>query len=195
MSHLNLPVRTGECFWHGDKRCCHDDCAHYVSVTQRNYSVARVQKAPTIVRPRLGVRLRSALEDASRHNQDEVPDKEQTSTLGFKRQQPNQDTQATVPAKVARTAVKDGIPEGNRELHQLANDVSAFWRALGRELKVEEPKLVQIDRDNQQDTYEKAYQMLMHWRNDNADAATYLILFNALTVLGHSNLAKQYCTV
>ncbi|KAJ7369727.1 hypothetical protein OS493_036758 [Desmophyllum pertusum] len=27
---------TGECFWHGEKECRHDDCAHYVSVTAKN---------------------------------------------------------------------------------------------------------------------------------------------------------------
>ncbi|KAJ7383096.1 hypothetical protein OS493_030626 [Desmophyllum pertusum] len=55
---------------------------------------------------------------------------------------------------------KEGIPKDNHELHRLANDVSALWRALGRELMVEEPRLDQIDTDFQQSSYEKAFQML-----------------------------------
>ena len=89
---------------------------------------------------------------------------------------------------------KEGIPKDNHELHRLANDVSALWRALGRELMVEEPRLDQIDTDFQQSSYEKAFQMLMYWRNSNADAATYQTLFNALTVICRSDLAQKYCT-
>ena len=91
-------------------------------------------------------------------------------------------------------AVKEGTPEDD-ELHQLAEDVSPFWRKLGRELKVEDSKLAQFNLDNHEDSYEKAYQMLMHWRQYNEDAATYQILFKALSsrVVGRSDLAKKYC--
>ena len=89
--------------------------------------------------------------------------------------------------------MKPGIPEDD-ELHGLANDVSRFWKKVGRELKVEEWKLDQLDVD-QQDVYEKAYQMLWHWRQTRDDQATYQILYSALTstVVGRSDLGRKYC--
>ena len=59
--------------------------------------------------------------------------------------------------------MKPGVPK-DIELHHLANDVSSFWKKLGRELGVEESKLSQLDVDHQQDVYEKAMHMLLHWR-------------------------------
>ena len=91
-------------------------------------------------------------------------------------------------------AVKPGIPEDN-ELHELANDVSPFWKKLGRELRVAESKLSQLDVGHQQDVYEKAYQMLLHWRETKDNQATYQILYSALTstVVGRNDLGKKYC--
>ena len=91
-------------------------------------------------------------------------------------------------------AVKEGIPTDD-ELHELAHDVKSFWRKLGRELKVENSMLAQFDLDNPYNSYEKSYQMLTHWRESNADSATYTILFKALSsrVVGRSDLAKKYC--
>lgn len=90
--------------------------------------------------------------------------------------------------------VKPGIPE-DVELHELANDVSPFWKKLGRELKVKNPKLSQLDVDHQQDSYEKAFQMLLHWRQTKDNQATYQMLYSALTstVVGRNDLGKKYC--
>ena len=90
--------------------------------------------------------------------------------------------------------LKPGILEEN-ELHDLANDVSPFWKKLGRQLKIKDSKLSQFDVDHQQDAYEKAYQMLLHWRETRLDQATYQMLYNALTsdVVGRNDLGKKYC--
>jgi len=90
--------------------------------------------------------------------------------------------------------VKPGIPDDD-ELHELANDVSPFWKKLGRELKVKNPKLSQLDVDHQQDSYEKAFQMLLHWRETRDSQATYQMLYSALTstVVGRNDLGKKYC--
>ena len=90
--------------------------------------------------------------------------------------------------------MKPGIPKDN-ELHHLANDVSLFWRKLGRELGVEESTLSQLKLDYQHDAYERAFQMLQHWRQTKHDKATYQILYNALTstVVGRNDLGKEYC--
>ncbi|KAJ7369770.1 hypothetical protein OS493_036556, partial [Desmophyllum pertusum] len=94
-----LASETEECLWHGEKGCCHDDCAHYVSVTKKLVLCSRTD-GPNFCPPKTWCQ---SSEDASRHNQDDALDKEQTSTVGSKRQRPNLDTQATVPAEVART--------------------------------------------------------------------------------------------
>ena len=92
--------------------------------------------------------------------------------------------------------VKPGMPEDN-ELHELASDISSFWKKLGRELKIKESKLSQLDVDHQQDAYEKAMQMLLHWKETRDDQATYQILYNALTssVVGRNDLGKKHCCV
>jgi len=90
--------------------------------------------------------------------------------------------------------VKPGIPE-DKELHDLANDVSPVWKRLGRELKVDDSKLSQLDVDRQQDAYEKAFQMLQYWKQNRANQATYQILYSALTstVVSRNDLGKKYC--
>lgn len=88
--------------------------------------------------------------------------------------------------------MKPGIPEDN-ELHHLADDVIPFWKKLGRELGVEERKLSQLELDYPQDAYERAFQMLQHWRQTRHDQATYEILFKALTVVRRNDLGKKYC--
>ena len=92
--------------------------------------------------------------------------------------------------------MKPGTPEDS-ELHQLANDVSPIWKKLGRQLKIKESKLSQLDIDHQHDAYEKAYQMLLHWRQTRDDQATYQMLYNALAsaVVGRNDLGKEYCCV
>ena len=97
-----------------------------------------------------------------------------------------------VPLWLILVVVKPGVPEDN-ELHHLANDVCLFWKKLGRELGVEESKLSQLELDYQQDAYERAFQMFLHWKQTRHDQATYQILFNALTVVGRNDLGKAYC--
>ena len=92
--------------------------------------------------------------------------------------------------------MKPGIPK-DIELHHLGNDVSPFWRKLGRDLGVEESELSQLELDYQQHAYERAFQMLQHWRETRDNQATYQILYNALTstVVGRNDLGKKYCCV
>ena len=73
-----------------------------------------------------------------------------------------------------------------------------FGRNLGVSSKLKSQiKLSQLDVNHQQDAYEKAYQMLLHWRETRNDQATYEILYNALTstVVGRNDLGKKYCCV
>lgn len=89
--------------------------------------------------------------------------------------------------------LKEGTPE-NDELEELANEIAESWKRLARRLKLEEPRITAIDNENRE-LSEKAYQMLLDWKQRNADDATYAILFQALghTLVGRRDLAKKYC--
>lgn len=69
------------------------------------------------------------------------------------------------------------------------------WKKLGRELKVKNSKISQLDVDHKHDSYEKAFQMLLHWKETMDNQATYQMLYSALTstVVGRNDLGKKYC--
>ena len=54
-------------------------------------------------------------------------------------------------------------------------------------------KLAQFDIDYKDDAYERAFQMFSCWKEMASDNATYQELFDALTFVGRSDLAKRYC--
>lgn len=88
-----------------------------------------------------------------------------------------------------------GTPS-NDELEELANDIAESWKKLARRLKVDESKITAIHKENEE-LYEKAFKMLLHWKQINAPAApaTYRVLFDALNhhLVGRSDLAEKYC--
>ena len=91
------------------------------------------------------------------------------------------------------TAFRRGVPSED-ELESLANDISSSWQKLGRRLRISEAKLTAFERQNPE-LSEQAYKMLLHWKQSRAQAATYSILFKALSDkrVGQSELAVKYC--
>lgn len=79
------------------------------------------------------------------------------------------------------------------ELHDLAKDIIVIWKHLGRKLGVSDSKIEEISRDhiNYQGICEKAYQMLLFWKESTTNAS-YCSLAEALTKLGKRNLAQKY---
>ena len=88
--------------------------------------------------------------------------------------------------------LKEGTPQRD-ELEALANEIGDSWRKLARRLNLE-PRIDDIDNQYRQ-LSEKAYQMLLEWKQRNGDEATYAILFKALDhdLVGHRDLAQKYC--
>ena len=88
--------------------------------------------------------------------------------------------------------LKEGTPQ-NEELERLANGIGDSWKKLARRLKLE-LRIPDIDNRKEQ-LSEKAYQMLMEWKQSNADHATYEVLFKALAhdLVGRRDLAEKYC--
>ena len=91
--------------------------------------------------------------------------------------------------------VKDGQPT-DEELQWLATEIADSWQPLGRQLGMNASKITRFDRENTLYT-EKPYKMLLHWTQRDGSAATYQVLYDALThgVVEHRDLAEKMCLV
>ena len=89
-------------------------------------------------------------------------------------------------------AVKEGVPS-DYELECLSKELSWCWRNLGRRLKFKEPRLDGFDHDKKT-LDEKAYSVLMAWKQRDFSQATYRVLREALCILERRDLAETYCT-
>ena len=80
------------------------------------------------------------------------------------------------------------------ELHRLAREVGPTWKALGRQLRVSDSDLNQIEADFE-GHYEQCYRMLKRWTEAQVDSPTYEDLGQALQfeAVGRPELAKKYC--
>ena len=79
--------------------------------------------------------------------------------------------------------------------HQgLSKSITIDWKNLGRQLGILEEDLDSIDKERD-NLYEKAYQMLRLWKENNASDATYRVLCQALCheYLKRRDLAERFC--
>ena len=90
-------------------------------------------------------------------------------------------------------SVKEGVPS-EEELESLSQCIGLFWRKLGRRLKFDEAKLTGFDKDNEEFS-EKAYKMLLAWKQGDGQGATYKVLYNALCakLVAQRELAEEFC--
>lgn len=90
-------------------------------------------------------------------------------------------------------AVKDGIPCDDT-LIGLSQKIGKHWKWLARELKVDESKVDKFNTENEE-LEEKAYKMLLHWRQRDGANATYQTLYTALSHehVGCKDLARTFC--
>jgi len=106
-------------------------------------------------------------------------------------------TASTAGASAELTAepkVKDGSPS-DRDLQHLSQQlVGEEWKKLGRCLDVDKPKLTNFDK-GEDELDEKALQMLSHWKQRDASAATYQVLSDALCdkLVNRKDLAERFC--
>ena len=80
-------------------------------------------------------------------------------------------------------------------LEELGSDIAAAWRNLGRRLKVTEPEINAIHKHDEE-LAEKGFKTaLLHWKQFNAEGATYQILYDALNhrLVARNDLAQKYC--
>ena len=91
------------------------------------------------------------------------------------------------------TTVKQGVPD-DEVLETLAHELTLVWWTLGRRLKLRRAKLQAFNKEN--DKYsEKAFEMLLHWKQKNGSSATYKVLYNALchNLVNRVDLAEEHC--
>ncbi|XP_015762140.1 PREDICTED: uncharacterized protein LOC107341251 [Acropora digitifera] len=80
-------------------------------------------------------------------------------------------------------------------LEDLSLDIIPYWKSLGHKLKVPNEKIDQIHLDNVQypGVKEKAFQMLMVWRDLRSEVAKVTELSRALKALGKNRTEMKYC--
>ena len=90
-------------------------------------------------------------------------------------------------------AVKRGIPDDD-VLEELSLCISDAWKRLGRRLGIENATLTSFHKENER-LSEKAYEMLIHWKDKEGLSATYQKLYDALSheYVRKKRLAEQLC--
>ena len=89
--------------------------------------------------------------------------------------------------------VKKGIPT-DEILEDLSEKIPDHWKKLGRRLTFDKAELEAFDKDNDK-IADKAYAMLMAWKEREGSAATYRVLNKALCDIRvkRRDLAQQFC--
>ena len=89
--------------------------------------------------------------------------------------------------------MKEGIPE-DEELEYLSKKVH-YWKTLGRRLMFDEAELQEFDHKDHEKISEKAYAMLLAWKQRKGLDATYSVLNQALRnkLVNRADLAQKFC--
>ena len=89
--------------------------------------------------------------------------------------------------------MKKGIPTDD-ELEDLSEKIPDHWKKLGRRLTFDKAELEAFDKDNDK-IADKAYALLMAWKQRDGSAATYRDLNKALCHIRvkRRDLAQQFC--
>ena len=89
------------------------------------------------------------------------------------------------------TEIKDGSPSPD-ELEGLSEEINDKWKKLGRRLHFGEAQITEHDKNNDK-LSEKAYKLLLAWKERDASAATYRVLHKALSEVKRNDLAQEFC--
>ena len=89
------------------------------------------------------------------------------------------------------TEIKDDSPTPD-ELESLSDKIGDKWKKLGRRLKFDEAQITEHDKNNDKFS-EKAYKLLLAWKERDASAATYRVLHKALSDVERKDLAQKFC--
>jgi len=149
---------TGKCFWHQERECFRDDCAHYVPVSCIPFC-CKDAKGPDLRIPQTWIQALKIREAGTFQQQPDEPPPQKRR-------------------RMEKGEVKEGTPS-NDELEELSQRIAEAWKPLGRRLEIEEGKLTCFHKENEEYS-EKAFKMLLHWKERDASTATYSVLYDAL---------------
>lgn len=90
--------------------------------------------------------------------------------------------------------VKVGVPS-DEELEWLSQEIAEGWKPLGRRLSIKDSKLTGFHKENEEYS-EKAYKMLLHWKQREGSNATYQVIHVALChyLVKRKDLAEELCS-
>ena len=89
------------------------------------------------------------------------------------------------------TEIKEGSPTPD-ELEGLSEKISDKWKKIGRRLQFDQAQITEHDKSNDK-LSEKAYNLLMAWKERDASDATYRVLHKALCDVKRKDLALEFC--
>lgn len=91
--------------------------------------------------------------------------------------------------------IKNGTPEDD-DLEGLALEIPQHWKKLARRLEFKVSAIDSIDKKKEEHT-EKAYKMLLNWKQAKGKGATFPVLYDALShpYVGRRDLAEEFCCV
>ena len=107
---------------------------------------------------------------------------------------PTKGTTGRSPGLARQPSARMGYGPKDGVLQNLSKKVSNDWRTLGRQLNFHEADLEEFDNSHRQIS-EKAYAMLLTWKQRGGSDATYSVLYQALCDkrVDRKDLAQEFC--
>lgn len=171
--------KTDICIWHKQQGCRHPDCGHHISLIDFAASCKySVHDAPSFCQGKLDP-WTQALSDFEKGAGDSTQSVHRST-----RKRPIEQLLSHSPVKppeekkLCLEKVKERVPK-DEDLEWLSQEIAESWKPLGRRLQIAEAKLTAFHTENEQ-LSEKAYKMLLHWKQKEGPAATFEVLCDAL---------------
>ncbi|XP_078363751.1 uncharacterized protein LOC144647958 [Oculina patagonica] len=186
-----------KCKKHSADHCSHDDCLHLLKVKEEKM-ICKERKfcTKTVTVPGLEkwfqIRKKHQVEGQSVVNQQPMAESfVDQSTAKIKSSCLTSQDSKRIKLTLGHR-VKSGTPTDN-ELEKLSHKLGDNWKRLGRQLLGENVEAQIQEFDREVHLNEKAYQMLLFWKQRDATAASYQVLFDALSAVNRVDLAEALC--
>ncbi|PFX20310.1 putative serine/threonine-protein kinase pats1 [Stylophora pistillata] len=194
-------VGTDICIWHGQEGCRHDDCGHYLKLRSLGLSASckycvddvphlSAEKLEPWTQALVSFKCKEKNGKRKRKMSPECSNKRPNQPEGKKRRQ-------MLPGcsgkRLKQPKVKKGKPKED-ELEELGYEIGEDWMVLGRRLGVTKPEIQNLKQQPDK-LAERAYQMLLKWKQTKGCDATYQALNDALLhrFVQRKDLAERIC--
>ena len=96
---------------------------------------------------------------------------------------------------IGESMLPQHIPVSEHVILRLSERVTAKWKFLARQLGMEEHEIQKIAGDNQGDTQEQSYQMLLKWTQSQGEEGSYQTLGDAIKTIFGEKLYSKYVKI